>query len=173
MRLPGYDQPAVGGTSMTSLLANFETRASQWIAPASFEPTIYVLCGGTQDILDGDSGTQIYADAGALADAARAAGAQYVICTTVFPAVPFTGPQEAARVAANALILADASSKFDAEIDFEVEGLDDPADPRSYFFDGVHLIGSHADLNHGTGRAAVVARPAIAEAILTLTGIEV
>lgn len=162
--VPGYDQPAVGGTSLTTLASSFPTRARPWITPASFEPTIYVLCGGTQDVLDGDTGAQIYADAGALADLARAAGAVYVVCTTTHPATGFTAGQNTQRLAGNALILADASGKFNATINFEQPGLDNPADPRSYF-DGTHIYGSLEERRFGTGRGAELAAPTIAAAI--------
>lgn len=162
--MPGYAQPAISGTSLTTLASTFATRAAKWIAPPSFEPTIYVICGGHTDYQGGDSGAQVYSDAGALADLARAAGAQYVICTTTLPSVAIEGDNETSRQAGNALILADAAEHFDITIDFEVSGLDDPTDSTSYF-DGVHIYGSFADVAHGTGRAGNVARPFIEAAI--------
>jgi hypothetical protein len=168
--LPGHVQAAVGGTSMTTLASTFGTRAAKWIAPASFEPTIYVLCGGFTDYAaEHDSGAQVYADAGALAALARAAGAVYVVCTTTLPSTVISGAEETARQAGNALILADAADHFDATIDFEVEGLDDPNDTASYF-DGVHIYGGLSNLATGTGRAATVARPALDAAITAVTG---
>lgn len=165
MGLPAYTQPAVGGTSMTTLAGNFETRCAQWIAPASLEPTIYVLCGGHTDYqVEHNTGAQVYSDAGDLADLARAAGAVYVICTTTLPSIAITGTDETERQAGNALILADAGGQFDATIDFEVDGLDDPLDVGAYF-DGVHIYGFITNPDKGTGKAAVVARPFLEAAV--------
>jgi hypothetical protein len=173
MRLPGYDQPAVGGTSLTVLNTTFTERCAPYIAKASFEPTVYVLCGGHTDYAgEHDTGAQVYADAGALADKARSYGALYVICTTTFPSIAIAGADETQRQAGNALILADASNKFDAQIDFEVDGLDDPLDTASYF-DGVHIYGGPPSdgfrADKGTAKAATVARPYIAAAVAAVT----
>lgn len=168
--LPGYIQPAIGGTSLTTLASTFGERAAPWIAPASFEPTIYVLCGGFTDYVNElNTGAQVYSDAGAMAALARAAGAVYVVCTTTLPSTVIAGGQETERQAGNALILADAAGHFDATIDFEVEGLDDPTDPLSYF-DGVHIYGGLNDTDHGTGRAALVARPTLEAAVAAVAG---
>lgn len=167
--LPGYVQPAVGGTSLTTLASTFGTRAGPWIAPASFEPTIYVLHGGFQDYLDGDTGAQVYADCGTLAAAARARGAVYVIGSTTLPSTAFSAAQETARQAGNALILADGSGHFDDTINFEVDGLDDPTDRAAYLSDGVHIYGYRDRPTHGTGRAAAAAIPVVTAAIAAVT----
>jgi hypothetical protein len=167
--LPGHVQPAVGGTSLTTLASTFTTRAAPWIAPASFEPTIYVLCGGFTDYAgEHDTGAQVYADCGTLAGLARAAGAVYVICTTTLPSTAIAGADETQRQLGNALILADGSGHFDASIDFEVSGLDDPTDGNSYL-DGVHIYGSLHAPTHGTGRAGTIAQPFIEAAIAAVT----
>ena len=41
-------------------------------------------------------------------------------------------------------------------------------DPASYF-DGLHIYGSLHDTEHGTGKGAMVARPALAAAIAAVT----
>lgn len=167
--VPAYDHPAIGGTSLTTLATDFNTRCAPWIAPASLEPTIYVLCGGFTDYHgEGNSGAQVYADAWALADMARAAGAVYVVCTTTIGATVFDAGMEAARQAGNALILADSMGKFDATVDFEVSGLDDPADTDS-FLDGIHIWGG-PDRTKGTWRAGAVARPVLVDAVAAVTG---
>jgi hypothetical protein len=167
--VPATTKCAIGGTSLTSLATTFADRAAPFIARPSYEPTVYVLCGGHTDYAsEHDSGAQVYSDSGALATLARAAGAQYVICTTTFPSTAIVDADEASRQAGNALILADGSGHFDATIDFEVPGLDDPRDGRSYF-DGVHLYGSWATPSFGTARAATVARSALDAAIATVT----
>lgn len=147
---------SVDGRSLTWLADNWSGRADVYITPA--EPTIYVLCGGYSDYGSGDSGAQVYADAGHLADLARAAGAAWVICTTTLPSVNITGPAETERQAGNALILADAAGHFDATVDFEVPGLDDPTDTASYI-DGTHLYAA------GSRLAAAVATPVLDAAI--------
>lgn len=162
------DAPAIGGTSLTTLASTFATRAAPYITWPSWEPTVYVICGGTADYQEGDSGAQVYADNGAMATLARAAGAAYVIATTTFPATVISGSQETARQAGNALVLADASDHFDATINFDVDGLNNPLDASSYF-DGVHIYGDLRNPLKGTGRAAAVAAPAIAAAIDAVT----
>lgn len=168
--LPGY-VVGTGGTSMTTLASNFATRAAPYLNTS--EPSIYVLCGGTQDYLDGDTGAQVYSDAGTLAGLARTAGADYVICTTTLPAVSFNGAQDSARVAGNGLIVADASDHFDATVDIDVEGLDDPNDLESYTFDGVHIWGYPVSYGgyglKGTPRAASLVAPALDTAIDAVT----
>lgn len=167
--VPAY-MVAVGGTSLTDLAASFGTRAAPWVTRPSFgEPTIYVICGGFTDYFGGDSGAQVYADAWALGDLARGAGAQYVICTTTLPSTAFDSNMNAARLTGNGLILADASNKFDAQIDFEVDGLNNPADTGAYF-DGVHIYGFLGDgAGKGTSRAAAIAEPFITAAIEAVT----
>lgn len=163
------DKPAKDGTSLTTLSAEFDAGTRPYIAPPSLEPTIFVLCGGFTDYFgENNTGAQVYADAWAYTDKARAAGAQYVICTTTIISNVFSAAQETERQAGNALILADASNKFDAVVDFDVPGLDDP-DDTSVFVDGVHIYGFGHDTSKGTGKAAAVARPVIQAAIAAVT----
>lgn len=99
--------------------------------------TILAMCGGTGDILAGDSGATIYADMVSYADNARVSGYDLVVAQTITPATSFTGGQETARAAANVLILADADQAFNAVADVAVAPLDDPAD-TDYYSDGIH-----------------------------------
>ena len=171
LHVPGYDQPAISGTSLTVLASNFGTRAAPYIAPPSFEPTIYVICGGHSDYTsEGNTGAQVYADAWALADLARSKGAVYVVCTTTLPSTVIAGGQETQRQAGNALILADASNKFDAQINLDVPRLDNPLDTRSYF-DGVHIYGfpGQPGPQYGTARAAEIAAPVLAAAVAAVS----
>src|SRR5690606_37558724 len=74
---------AINGTSWSMLLDGGTNAVEVEVAPASerLHPlagyttaTILVMSGGQQDIFDGDTGEQVYADAAAYAEAARAAG---------------------------------------------------------------------------------------------------
>lgn len=171
--IPAY-LVGVSGQSFTWLAANWAGRADVYITPAGHpEPTIYVLCGGHSDYGGGDTGAQAYADAGTLAQLARDAGAQYVICTTTLPSTAISGTNETNRQAGNALVLSDPDGHFDASVDLEVPGLDDPTDTGSYF-DGVHIYGFPAiygitDQNKGTPRVASLVTPALEAAIAAVT----
>lgn len=172
--IPSY-LVGVSGQSMSWLASNWDSRVPPYITPAGHpEPTIYVLCGGHSDYAsESDTGAQVYADAGVLAQLARDAGAQYVICTTTLPSKAFSASAETERQAGNALILADASGHFDATVDLEVAGLDDHTDTGSYF-DGVHIYGWPApytitDQDKGTVRAATAASTAIDAAITAVS----
>lgn len=172
--LPGY-MVGVSGKSFTWLADNWGGRADTFITPAGHpEPTIYVLCGGHTDYAgELNTGAQAYADAGVLAQLARDSGAQYVICTTTLPSNVINGSAETERLAGNALILSDPDDHFDASIDFEVPGLDDPLDIDSYF-DNVHIYGFPAIYgvtypNKGTVRAASLANPYFDAAIAAVT----
>lgn len=125
---------AVSGQSFTTLATTAAIRTDYLVKQA--DSTVLVLCGGTSDILDGDSAATVASDMAAYASARRSAGVDRVIATTITGNTAFTGPQESVRVAANALILADAT--YDAVVDLaSVPELDDPADV-TYYSDGLH-----------------------------------
>lgn len=164
----------IPGWSFTQLAENFETRAAPYITPAHIEPSIYVLCGGHSDVsAESDPAETVYSDAGHLAGLARAAGAVYVICTTILPSIALKGDNNVRREAANHLILTDPDGHFDDSVNFEVSGLDDPLGPG--YADGVHIAGwpsSYGDRfpqDVGTPRAAEVAAPHIDAAIAAVT----
>ena len=101
--------------------------------------TVLVMCGGTSDIyVEQDSGATCYADHVAYADAARAAGFDLVVATTLVKADGYGGGAETRRTDFNTLLLADASNAFDAVADFAADpSLDDPTD-TTYYLDGIH-----------------------------------
>jgi hypothetical protein len=132
---------AVGGQGWTQLRTTAATRLFPQFKGA--QTTILIMNGGTQNMLDNQTGAQIYADAWLYADQARAAGADYVICTTIQNAGPFFGSpteaQESARQVANGLILADSLGKFDEVVDITQSPLDNTGDQYYYFLDRVHM----------------------------------
>ena len=145
--IDGYVPPssmvAEGGASWSMLLAG----TTPGVAPATIRThprahqaliTFLVMCGGTQDVLENDTAATIYADMVAYANAARVAGFEPIVATTVPPSTTFSGPQETQRAAANVLILADASNAFDGVADVTVAPLNNPADTTYWNVDGIH-----------------------------------
>lgn len=105
---------------------------------------IVCMCGGTTDYSTtaNRTGAQCYADqvtVSAAVKAARAAGVVKVIGSTTHPSTTLTGSNETNRAAGNVLVLADASTAFDAIVDYAVAPeLDDPTDTTYYQGDGTH-----------------------------------
>ena len=132
----------------------------------SGQPVVMVLNGGQSDVLprESQSGAGAFADLITYTTAAKAAGVDYVIVTTMGPIQPGSygwgdvNPQIADY---NALVRA-GHATFDAVIDLAaVPGLMDPSDVSAYD-DGVH---------YSTGGAALAAdavRPAIEAAVTAL-----
>lgn len=168
--LPPPFLPAVGGASWTTLASTLTTRCFPFVR-ACRRP-IVLLIGGTQDCIEGDTGAAIYAE---MADHAvrirRNMPTDGLIIGCTIPAVdgdnPLTGgawtaPREAERVAANLLIVADGSGRFDAVADI-ASVLTDPTlvwpnDGALYDIDGTHLAQA------GVDAATVVVLEAIDEA---------
>lgn len=172
--LPGY-VVAESGKSIAQLTANFATRAQPIYAGPISEPSIAVLgdIGASSIIDEAATAASVYSQACAYADLCRAAGAVYVIACTTLPSDLFATPtMEAARLAANALYMADASNKFDASVELCVDGLTDIFD-RDVYLDRTHLFGPFAldgfGAGFGTPRAADVVRPYIDAAIDAVT----
>lgn len=108
--------------------------------------TSYMMCGGTSDVLAAVPAADIYGYMGDLAAEARSLGYDKVLASTITPFTGFTGPQEAIRDAANALILADASTYFDGVADFDgTPGLSDPSN-TTYYSDGLHFTAAAAQI---------------------------
>lgn len=134
-----WSNVAVDGESWTVLAATAATRL--WpLLTGPETSSVLIMCGGTADLnLESDSAATVYANMADYADAAKTAGADLVIGTTITPATPLTGPKETARTGANALLLADARGSFDHVVDFAgTTGLDDHTS-QFYAFDGIHL----------------------------------
>lgn len=131
---------AVNGASWTSLLATVGSRRVYEQATLHAGQTILVMTGGTQDILDGDTGAQVYADAVAYAEAARTAGYDYALASTIPDALNIDDDPDQAQARAdhNGLILADAAEAFDGVIDFDT-ALPDVGDTTYWDVDFVHL----------------------------------
>ena len=155
-----HHNSGIGGWSWTTLLDNQAEATSHANRTLRFlnaaQTMVYLMIGGTQDVLDGDTGAQIYADHVRAARAARAhrpSGLLIVACT-IPPSDEtnplafghFTPAEEAQRVAANALILGDAQGAFDLKIDLDVAPFNDPTEVESevdagdgtWAIDGVH-----------------------------------
>lgn len=151
----------ISGTSWTTLAKSASQRSYLFGTKAAVN--IFIMCGGTSDITDGDTAATIYADMESYADGARTAGFDYVIGTTITPSTSFTGPQETVRVAANVLIMADAGAAFEAQVDFAADTrLDDPTD-ATYYTDGLHWTTA------GAGVAAELMAPALDVALRLVT----
>jgi len=141
-----WNNVAISGASWTVLATTAATRLHP-LANRN-DNTLLVMCGGTADIAAGDSGATLYADEVAYANAARTAGFDYIICTTLVGNSGNDAGEETARLNHNSLLLADASNAFDAVVDFDVPPIDDWTD-LDYYFDGVHwwVTGAEAAAN--------------------------
>lgn len=149
-----WNNLAIGATSWTKLSLSRSVRINLWAPVARY--AILVMCGGTSDILapgipggDGDNAATVYADFGAYADNARASGYDYVIASTITPdEFGFDSTQETTRQTANSLILADASTKFDAVCDFAGDARigSIPHNPTYMDTDGLHPLAAGADV---------------------------
>ena len=136
--------PAVGGASWTYLLRTMPERVAKYFKTSP--NTILIMLGGTSDIYtDNDTAQKVYDDHAAYAVAARAAGADYIICCTITPSDIFSAGQEIIRAAANVKILADASVAFNAVCNIAaVSGLDNYA--SAYYSDALHFSITGAQL---------------------------
>ena len=97
---------------------------------------IFSVCGGTNDLGQGRTDAQIYADLQTLWANAKADGYR-VIAYTVPPATGYTVPQEAYRVALNTSIKSD-KSLYDWLVDLSTI-YPDPSDTTYYQVDGTHF----------------------------------
>ena len=135
-RSEAYCVVAIAGTSWTTLATTAATRLHP-LGPLA-TTSVLVMNGGTQDVLDGDSGATIMADAVSYADNARAAGFDFVIITTIPPAAGMTAGQNTARGDFNTLVMADAGADFDVSVNLLSGALADNTDQNYYAFDQVH-----------------------------------
>lgn len=130
--------------------------------------TVVLLIGGTQDILLGDTGEQVYDDIVAYADALRAYSDKDIsIIACTIPPIDlfghFTPAEEAERIAHNALLMANADSKFDFVVDITVPPYDDPTGPM-FAVDQTHFSVEGAE-----GIATDLVMPAVVSAIEALS----
>lgn len=118
-----------------SLGAPFSLRVAPYLKGG--ERTAYLMVGGIQDYQLGATGAQAYTRWCDQADLVRAVTpTAIVIASTTTPATAVTGSPETERVAGNALIMADASNKFDAQVDLAAL-YPDPTDTL-YYTTGLH-----------------------------------
>lgn len=138
-----YANVAIGSMSWTNLsviqAANVNIHANGGLT------TILIMCGGTADVfIENDTGATLYAQEVAYANAARAAGFNHIIGTTITSTTAFSPGQNTERSNHNTLLLADASAAFDSVVDLAGDPrLDDPAD-ATYYADGTHWTSAGA-----------------------------
>lgn len=130
-----WSRVAISGTSWTTLATTAATRLHPQAHTAA--TTILIMCGGTADVTSGDDGQTMYDEEVAYAAAARAAGFDYVISTTLVGHIGMNASQHTEREARNTLMLADPDGAFDAVADFDNSPLSDWTN-TAYYFDGVH-----------------------------------
>lgn len=150
----------VSGASWTTLASTVELRTHQYFKP--YRNSILVLAGGSSDVSDSgdnDTGAQALADMEAYADAARAAGANYIIACTVTPANIMTGDGEAQRLILNTGIL--ASNHWEAVVDVAAHPDLDNYSDTTYYSDGAHLTAAGVTVYAGLVRPAVQAALAL------------
>ena len=111
---------------------------------------ILIMCGGTSDIWDGDSGATVYSDMYTYSDNARTYGIDLVIACTITPNTVNSGAQETQRLDANSRIIADVSNKFDYSVAMAEDTDLDDASNLTYYGDGTHFT------TLGATRAAAV-----------------
>jgi hypothetical protein len=143
---------SINGASWTNLRARRATIRDPLLKVG--KNTVLSLLGGTSDIWDADDEDAVYADMVDAAESARLVNPDVkVIAHTISPSITFTAPEEAVRVAANILILADAESAFDAAVDLDVGGLTNPDAPwtgSSCYSDGTHWSVNGSELARDT-----------------------
>jgi hypothetical protein len=132
----GMANMAISGTSYTDRSTTVVSRVDQFAT--RYAKAVIVDFSGVKDISEGKTAAEILALAEGYADARRAAGFSKVLTATVTANSGYTAPQEAVRVAYNALLVANANRKFDAVID--IASLPHAADPANttYYTDGIH-----------------------------------
>jgi len=132
-----FKNPSKSATSWDELYS----RAPQevWPEAARAATSILVMNGGTSDVGDGDSGSLIYSDQRAYAQAARAAGFDKIMTVTIIPYGGIAGSFETNRLAGNTQLKANADGAFDAVVDFAGDArLQDPTNLTYFQADQTH-----------------------------------
>ena len=133
-----YVNVAIGSTSWTDL---YTTRVARLHPHANGGLiTILCMCGGTSDIVAGDDGGTVYADEVSYGNAARTAGFNYVIATTLTGWTGISAANETERDWLNAYLVSDPSDAFDYTVDHAAHtSLDDPPTDTGFYDDiGLH-----------------------------------
>lgn len=153
LRARGYEvvehNNALSGTAYDERLAGFDTEM-QYVA-SWYEKFIYVGTGSYSDITEGsETAAQIYAEAGAMATTAKAAGAMAAIQVTHTKSATITGGggvPETKRQDYNNLLRADASGYFDDVVDpdalSQFDDYDHTTNPN-YYLDAIGHYGDQA-----------------------------
>lgn len=130
-----YSVVAVDGRSWRALALDADDRVLSHADDAN--TTILVMNGGTSNIDSGQSAVDYYSDEVAYASAARAAGFDLVIVTTLPTSSTFEPAEERARQDANRLKLEDPEEAFDAVADLAAHPLLAKEQDGGYI-DGIH-----------------------------------
>jgi hypothetical protein len=128
--------PSQGSTPWDDLAA----RAAQdvWPYGTRADVAILIMNGGTSDVLNGDSGTELYNEQVRYAQAARAAGYDAIFTTTICPSVGFGAGQNTNRIAGNNLLLGNADGAFDGVADVGGDPRMQSPGTAPYYWDGTH-----------------------------------
>lgn len=141
---------AVNGQGWGALVADQSTRLFPQARPSPLVD-ILVMVGGWSDLVPSAvgpvDGETAHARAVTYAENARAAGFDYVICSTVPGTgpnvlnlgIPTTGQYEEIDTY-NALVMADTAGDFDASVDISTAPLDDATNGTYYLFDRLHFL---------------------------------
>lgn len=166
---PGdYPTLCVAGTRIVRVLAahgGYTMEQLQPYEPSEVDPyanlarkTAALICTGSSDIWDGESGVGLYAEHVAWAARRRAAGFDKVIACTLVGNQTNTSPQNTERLGFNVLLLADASAAFDDVVDLDATALATWTDGTYYQGDGIHWKAAGAQLAADTIRPVLVAQ---------------
>lgn len=135
---------AISGTSLTVLRTTAEERVFNQ-AGRDLQ-TGLLMCYGTSDILGGDTGLALYNEAIEYGNAAKSAGIDWVVPTTVVGNTLNTTPQNNARLDHNELLVNHVGEPFtDGIIDLEVSPLTEWSNVF-YYWDGTHGTGEWAKI---------------------------
>lgn len=139
---------AVSGSSWTVLLTDIDERLYPTLGHAT--TTVLLMSGGSSDVVDGDTGAQIYTDHVTYADLARTADPTIkIIACTLLGSTGFAiDSREARRLDFNTLLLADADDAFDAiaDVDAAFVAIYGAAywSNTSVLWDGLHMTNAAA-----------------------------
>jgi len=147
-----YAVVALDGRSWAELAVDVESRLLSHADDAN--TTILVMCGGTANIGSGQSADDYYSEEVTYARAAREAGFDLIMNTTLVPSSTFTVAQERARQEANRLKLEDPDGAFDAVADLTAHPLLSKEADGGYI-DGIHWT------DEGAQAAAEVVAPVL------------
>lgn len=129
---------AVSGQRVDTMLANYPSTAGRFAQSITRTPWVLMVLGGNNDIAQGRTAAQIYADLVSIWTLGINAGAR-VIGMTVMPSTGFSAPQNVIRLALNSLITGDTTKYtrlYDASAAFPDPSLQPP------YLDGTHLASS-------------------------------